>query len=132
MDLDAVRNSYARCLIKEGFIERFYEIFIDSNPGIRPLFEGTDFEQQINLLRQGLGYAFQFARGDDRAQQYMGQLRKSHGRSGRIGVEPKLYPYWVNAMMAAASEFDPQFTPELEREWRSVLGKATAFMKSGY
>ena len=111
---------------------RFYEIFIDSHPDIRPLFEKTDFDHQINLLRQGLGYAFRFARGEEKAQQYMDQLRESHGRMGRIRIEPKLYPYWVNAMVVAANEFDPQFTPALEREWRSVLGKATAYMRSGY
>lgn len=132
MDLDAVRNSYARCLMREGFAERFYEIFIDSHPSIRPMFENTDFELQINLLRQGLGYAFEFARGDSRAAAYMDTLRETHGRNGRVNVSPKWYPFWVNSMVIAANEFDPKFTPELEREWRSVLSKATAHMKTGY
>lgn len=132
MDLEAVRNSYARCLMHDDFIRRFYEIFIDSHPGIRGLFEKTDLEMQINLLRQGLGYAFEFARGSDRAKGYMDELRETHGREGRLSVEPRYYPYWVNSMVAAANECDPQFTTGLEKEWRNVLSKATAHMKSGY
>ena len=132
MDLDAVRNSYARCLMREDFVDRFYDIFIDSHPSIRPMFENTDFDLQINLLRQGLMYAFEFARGDKRANTYIEQLRESHGRHGRIKVQPKLYPFWVNSMVTAASQCDPEFNPRLEKEWRNVLSKATAHMKSGY
>lgn len=132
MDLDAVRNSYARCLMREGFIQRFYEIFIESHPSIRAMFEKTDFELQINLLRQGLGHAFEFARGNNLAEEHMGALRNSHSRAGRINVAPEYYSYWENSMVAAAGECDPKFTPTLEKEWRKVLGKATAHMKSGY
>lgn len=131
MDLDAVRNSYARCLMREDFIDRFYTIFIDSHPSIRPMFANTDFDAQINLLRQGLLCAFNFARGDDRAATSMDRFRESHGRTGRLKVAPKLYPFWVNSMVIAANECDPQFTPRLEREWRALLGKATAHMRSG-
>ena len=130
MDLDAVRNSYARCLMREDFIDRFYEIFIDSHPSIRPMFANTDFDAQINLLRQGLACAFRFARGDSGAATSMDRFRESHGRKGRIKVEPKLYPFWVNSMVTAANECDPQFTPQLETEWRTVLSKATVHMRS--
>ena len=132
MDLDAVRNSYARCLMRDDFIHRFYDIFIDSHPDIRPMFEETDFDLQVNLLRQGLGYAFQFARGDASAKNHLDKIRQSHSRAGQIKVEPGLYPYWIDSMVKAASECDPDFTPGLETAWRNALERATDHIKSGY
>ncbi|WP_440997815.1 globin [Arhodomonas sp. SL1] len=132
MPQDAVRNSYARCLLADGFIDRFYEHFIDSHPSIRPMFRDTDFTIQNNLLRQGLGFAFEYARGSDSAERHLQRIRRTHSREGRNPVPPELYGYWIESMIAAAAECDPQWDEHLEAAWRRMLEPAVEYIRRGY
>ena len=58
--IQEVEASYGRCLLKDGFLNRFYEIFMASHPDIRPMFAHTDFTAQIGLLRHGLNSVFMY------------------------------------------------------------------------
>jgi len=48
------RDSLSRCNEQPEFLERFYELFMDSSPDIRKKFENTDFEIQKKALRDSL------------------------------------------------------------------------------
>lgn len=34
-----------------------------------------------------------------------------------MNVTPDLYPIWVDCLMKTIAELDPEFSPELERQW---------------
>ena len=45
-DVEDVKQSFARCMIHGDMVGRFYDIFLESSPGIKPLFAKTDFDSQ--------------------------------------------------------------------------------------
>ena len=48
-----VLSSYGRCLLKRGFIERFYELFMASDDSIRALFARTDMSKVLRARAIG-------------------------------------------------------------------------------
>jgi hemoglobin-like flavoprotein len=129
--LRTVEVSYARCLNKNGFLNRFYEIFMASHPDVKPHFAHTDFNAQIQLLRHGLMSVFMFSENNPIGQKTLARIRETHKRT-RLNIAPPLYQHWADSLIKAVSEFDGQFNTELERSWRQVIQPATDYIKSGY
>jgi len=124
---DDLQASYGRCLRQGHFIERFYRRFMDSHPDIPPLFAGTDFSRQNLALRRGISSAIAHAAGSRLAERTMLAMAQVHGSRGRAPVPPGLYPYWVDSLVAAVAETDPEFTPRLGLRWRQAMETTTAF-----
>lgn len=123
-----VQRSFGRALINNPrLIDRFYEIFIDSHPAIRPLFRGTDFKHQTEVLKQGLNTAIMYAQGHPVAENTLRVLRKSHGRDG-MNIDRSLYKFWIESLIKTIAEADHRYTPDIEREWREVLQKTVDFI----
>ncbi len=118
-----LQQSYGRCLRNKNFIERFYEIFLASNPKIAPMFEKTDFQTQRLALRRGISVAITYAAGGTLVKRTMDQMADLHSRKGRVPVPPSLYTYWVDSLIEAINESDPEITPELTQRWRDGMSK---------
>lgn len=119
---DDLQQSYGRCLRDKNFITRFYEIFLASHPDIAPMFAKTDFRTQRMALRHGISAAILHASGSTLPKRTIDQMAKVHGREGRAPVSPELYPYWVDSLVQAVSEHDPEATPALLERWRQGMG----------
>ncbi|HEY0663734.1 MAG TPA: globin [Thiobacillaceae bacterium] len=122
---DDLQQSYGRCLRGKNFIERFYEIFLDSHPEIRPMFEKTDFQTQRMALRHGISAAISYASGSSLTKRTMDQMAAVHSRKGHAPVPPGLYPYWVDSLVQAVKEMDPDATPKLLSRWREGMSIVT-------
>jgi len=134
MDSEArmkVQTSFGRCLTHERFFDRFYEIFVASHPGIRPMFARTDMFRQKGLLRHGLMSALMYAESDLMAKACIDRIRESHGRS-RLNIRLELYRHWLVGIVQAVSDCDPEFMPALGRLWRGALLPAAECIQSGY
>jgi hemoglobin-like flavoprotein len=118
---DDLQTSYGRCLQHGHFIARFYEIFMDSHPDIRVMFKHTDFSKQNLALRRGISAAIAHAGGSTLTKRTIEQMACAHSRSGRVPVQPELYPYWTNSLLEAIREHDPEYSPALEQRWRKAL-----------
>lgn len=129
--MERVRSSFARCIITNGFIDRFYELFLASHPEIAPKFAKTNFDKQKGLLVQGILYALQFAGGNQAGEAGLTPIRKSHNRK-KLNIEPRFYRFWVDSLVKAISEKDYQYTYTLEYDWRNALKPVVEFMSSGY
>lgn len=116
-----LQQSYGRCLREKNFIERFYEIFLDSHPTIRPMFAQTDFQRQRMALRRGISAAISHAAGSSLSRFTTEQMAHAHSRRGHAPVPPELYPYWVDSLVQAVSETDPQANPQLIARWREGM-----------
>ena len=126
-----VKQSLGRCLLKGDIMSRFYEIFLDSHPDIRPKFTNTDFSKQKRLLRQGINFAIMFADDVEFARSRITRIRTSHSKAN-LNIPPHLYPYWKKSFIEAVSEIDPQFSPQLAKNWDSVLQKTIDYVIDGY
>lgn len=124
-NFDDLQQSYGRCLREKNFIERFYEIFLESHPAIRPMFDKTDFQTQRMALRHGISAAISYASGSSLTRRTVDQMAAAHSRSGHAPVSPELYPYWVDSLVQTVKEMDPQATPQLLSRWRQGMSVVT-------
>lgn len=122
---DDLQQSYGRCLIRKGFIERFYEIFMASHPDVAPMFAETDFQKQRLALRRGISVAIFHAAGSAVVARTCEQMAQVHSREGRSPVPPALYPYWVDSLLLAVREFDLEADPALLARWRKAMTAVT-------
>lgn len=59
------------------------------------------------------------------------KIAESHCKK-KWNISPSLYPFWVNSLMQAIKECDPQLTPAVEAEWRKVLKAGASYIAAGY
>ena len=123
-----VRESYRRC-ISSGIIATFYEIFLASDPSIKPMFAKTDFKAQHELLKAGIHLAILFADDQPVGINALKRLRETHG-SGKMNIPRKLYANWKASFLQAIEKTDPEFSPQVRRAWDSVLQKTIDYMTS--
>ncbi|MDX1444119.1 MAG: globin [Gammaproteobacteria bacterium] len=124
-----VQQSFQRCITKQGFLHRFYDIFMQSHPDVPSLFRNTDFNEQIKLLRHGLSSALMFAGGTNVGKSVLKRIGETHGRH-RMNVDPTLYPYWIDSLVVAVRETDPRCDEKLQGRWREALTIATDHIRS--
>ncbi len=125
-NFDDLQQSYGRCLREKNFIERFYEIFFASHPDIAAMFSKTDFNQQRFALRRGISVAIEHANGSRLAERTMNQMADTHSRNGRVPVAPPLYRHWVDSLVKAVAETDPQASEALLARWRKGMNKVVS------
>ncbi len=123
--------SFARVITDPRFLDRFYEIFAKSHPAIAPMFAATRMPQQKALFRTGLAMLLKFSEGNEFARQTLDRLAERHDRN-HLAIEPSLYAYWVDSLMATLKEFDLRWSPELERIWRQTVAQGVEYMKARY
>lgn len=127
--MSELSDSFGRCTVNAKFLDRFYEIFLASSPAIKPMFEKTDFAKQKALLRSGITSMIMYADNPEFAKTMLNRLGKSHGKEG-MNIDPNLYQYWIDSLVAAVKESDPKVTPAIEKEWRNAMRRGIDYMVS--
>ena len=123
------QQSYARCLRSADFFERFYEILLESDPAIPPMFAQTNFPRQRQLLKHGLGLLLSYGNKPDDA--LLERIAARHSRAA-LNTPPDLYPRFVDSLVQVVSERDPKFDGEIERAWRDIVEPGISFMQGRY
>jgi len=129
---DDLHQSYGRCLQSGPFIDRFYDIFLKSHPDVASAFANTDFDRQRRLLRRTLTNSIMFAAGSSIVTQEVDTMAEVHSQRGKAPVPPHLYGHWVQSLIAAIREHDPQITPALESRWEKAMGRIVGHFTSRY
>lgn len=127
---ETFRSSLLRCLSNLHFLERFYEEFIHSSPEVADAFANTNMERQKAMLNASLYQLMNFyGKNDEKARNYVQNLGAMHGAYGhRIPLH--LYDLWLDSLIVAVKESDPQFDPALEAIWREVMSEGIELMKA--
>jgi hemoglobin-like flavoprotein len=115
--------SYHRCAESGAFYTTFYAHLLASNPRIPPMFARTEFERQNRLLKHALGLLIIYAKRPNPAM-----LERIAQRHLEVGVTDDLYPSFIESLVLAVAEHDPDYTPELADAWRTALAPGIAFM----
>ncbi|MDA1139997.1 MAG: globin [Planctomycetota bacterium] len=129
---EGVWVSYGRCCLSDGFLDSFYEIFLDSSPEVRAKFAQTDFVQQKRALLKSLVFVIMFWKGQEFAKRAMEHLAATHGSKGPHKIAPYFYGLWLDSLIKAIRIHDDQFTDDLEASWRQVMQVGIEFMISRY
>lgn len=122
-------QSYGRCCASAAFFDDFYRTFLASSPEVRAKFERTDMPAQKLLLRQGILNLVLYARGLPPTK--LQALAASHSRD-KLNIEPHLYDYWLDALLATIATHDAAFDKEIDDAWRGILRKGIEVIQAGY
>lgn len=118
-----VHQSFNRCLQRRDFLRRFYTIFTATHPEVAERFRNTDWDQQVHLLRHGISASILHASGGSLGEHEIARLRESHGPKGH-DVPGWMYDEWLDSLVSALAETDPQWDEQLEARWREAMGIA--------
>ena len=127
--LSTFRSSLLRCLSNLHFLERFYSEFINSSPEVASVFSHTNMERQKAMLSASLYQLMNYyGSNDEKAKKYIQQLGAQHGVYGHK-IPLHLYDLWLESLITAVKESDPQFDPSLEAIWREVMTQGIDVIK---
>jgi hemoglobin-like flavoprotein len=124
-------ESLSRCLADGGFLDRFYELFVESSPEIAEKFRETDFERQKQALSSSLYVMVMALERQAPALAYLERIARRHGRQD-LDIRPGLYAVWLDCLVRAAKEYDPLFSKETEQLWRESMQFGIEFMQARY
>jgi hemoglobin-like flavoprotein len=135
MDPETLRTvdaSLQRCSREPRFLDLFYQRFLASSPKVQARFAGTDFERQKRALRGSLWMILLAAQDEEKGpERYLGSLADMHSaRHLEIGAE--LYDLWLDTLLAAVAECDPEHTPEVRAAWERVMMVGIHYMVTRY
>jgi len=130
-EISKVRLSYGRAISKRQFLGRFYELFIKSSPIVARKLAKTDIAKQQELLSQAVNMVILFPQGNKIAKNAIKRIRESHNRDG-LDIKPDYYKFWIDSLVMALAEHDPEFDDELEQAWRHVAQDAIDYIVEGY
>jgi len=125
--------SLKRCLVAPGFLDRFYELFLASSPEVQAKFEDTDFARQKRMVSDSFRIIEVLAESPPGsfAWSQMSEIARTHDRKHR-DIRPELYELWLDCLVKAVLEHDPEASPEIELAWRTVLAPGIEYMRSAY
>lgn len=129
--IHAVKQSYGRALGNPRLMADFYDTLMASHPGIAKMFANTDLQKQQLILKQSLSMAILFPQDNLIAKHAMEKVRKTHAHD-QLNIRPELYDYWLNSLLSVVKNSDPDFSPELEGQWRMILNHTLSYIKEGY
>ena len=125
-------HSLRRCNANPGFLDLFYETFLNSSPKIREKFANTDFERQKRLLHASF-YLILLASEDSEngPERYLEHLATRHSVHD-LNVGSDLYDLWLDSLLAVVRECDPEFDEVIEDSWEQVMGIGIDYLVRHY
>lgn len=129
-DKTLFKDSLARCVSNGAFLDRFYALFLGSSEQVRDKFKNTHLPNQKIILKASL-YIMETAADSATPPAALTELAKKHDRT-HYDIKPELYDIWLDCMVRAAKDSDPQFTAETESAWRNTMRPGVEVMKSLY
>ncbi|WP_018139595.1 MULTISPECIES: hypothetical protein [unclassified Thioalkalivibrio] len=115
-----VRASHDRCMRTDAFLRHFRLLLMAADPRIPEVFGDSEPTHQEHILNESVLAALDFAerRSDGRAPVHT--MAMVHGAHGRVPVAPALNDCWVEALIEAARDTDPEWQDELASRWRAA------------
>ncbi len=105
---------------------RFYERMFAVYPQVRPLFAGTDPQEQPRKLMATLSAVVAVVDRPDELLPMLDRLGRSHVD---YGVQPEQYPYVTASLLATlAEEFGSDWNAEVAETWSAALEFVSARM----
>lgn len=130
-DIAIFNDSFLRCQNKTGFLNHFYQLFLDSSEEVNKKFKNTDFDKQQMALKSSFYMMLLTIQGNARGQRYLEEIADLHS-SRRLNIKPEMYDLWLECLLKTVEEFDPLFDDQVRRVWRSLMSQGIRFMQSRY
>ena len=119
------------CQRRRRFLDRFYSLFIGASDEVRQKFAHTSMARQKQMLATSLYQMTSAIGGTGHALAALEGIAQIHSKK-RHDIRPELYDLWLECLLQAVRDFDPQCSAETERAWRAVMGYGIEFLKQRY
>lgn len=130
--LERFDESLRRCNTHPAFLDRFYDKFLTSSPKVREKFTHTDFVRQQRALRASLHLMPLAAEDPENGPaRYLRDLALHHSQT-QLNIGAELYDLWLDSLLEAVQECDPEFTPEVAAAWEEVMMVGIQYMLKKY
>ena len=131
--VETFRASLGRCQAAPSFLQDFYNLFIASSAEVREKFKHTEFAKQTRILSDSLYIMAVAAESGPEGVEWkeLDRLAARHAH-GDLDVRPSLYDTWLDCLLEAARQHDPQFSAEVEDAWRHTLAPGIERLRSQY
>ena len=125
--LPIAKASLARCM-STNMIDLFYEAML-GEPAIRKVFEQGqhNIEEIKQKVVDTLVFLLANAADPELLRPRLERLASMHSRSGEA-VHPLLYRHFIQAMLQALAESDPEFSDEVKKAWLHILPVPVRFL----
>ena len=125
--------SLNRCLATPDFLHRFYDRFTETSEEVRNKFRKTEFPRQTRVLADSLYALAVAAQGTSEGMGWheLDRLAELHDRR-HLDIRPELYDTWLECLISAVREFDPEMSSDVESAWRRTLAIGIERMRSRY
>jgi len=102
------------------------------SPKIKEKFAHTDFARQNIALRESLKAMSLAARNPKTGpERLLSRLAERHStRDLNIGAE--FYDLWLDSLLAAVKECDPDYNPEIREAWEKVMMVGISYLLAHY
>lgn len=122
------RASFERCAESPEFIPAFYGNLFAALPEAEPMFADTVLAKQHKLIAHAIKILLIIPDPPPPEPTLLTRLAKKHGQA-ELAIDPAWYPVFLDCLVATASQFDSEFTPELEAAWREALQPGMDYMR---
>lgn len=123
--------SLQRCTSDARFLQRFYQLFLQSSSDIAERFDGVDLSRQASVLKASLYYMLRAASGFTEGMQHLRDIASSHDRKG-YDIQPGWYDLWLEALLTAVSLTDPHHDDTIRAAWTESLTPCIDAMRSAW
>lgn len=124
---DIFNDSYDYVLDHEHqFYDMFYHNFIQTSSLVGMVFENTDMENQVDMLKKAVAHMVTFC-VTKKASKYLVSIALMH--KYKIKVSPRLYDDFMSAIITTIAQFYPRYDQKCAIAWRITFAPGIEFMK---
>jgi truncated hemoglobin YjbI len=106
------------------FFESFYRHFL-KDQAIADAFSQTDMNRQVSMLRKSFFHLVAFYVSHEPSAELERVARIHQG----LGIDSSYYDLWLDALVDAVREFDPECDETTELAWRLALTPGLTYMR---
>lgn len=130
LNVNLLRSSFELVVENSPTITtRFYEIFFERYPQVRPMFSTRSSDQQAKMLTQALVAVVDHLEDAPWLQQTLGAMGQKHVG---YGVKDEMYNWVGECLLAALAEAaGAAWTDEVAQAWTDAYGAITSLMLAG-
>ena len=106
------------------FFESFYRHFLEDKR-IADAFSRTDMNRQVSMLRKSFFHLVAFYVSHEPSAE-LARIAQVHQK---LGIDSSYYDLWLDALVSAVREFDPECDQATELAWRWALTPGLTYMR---
>lgn len=129
LDVALLRSSFDLVIERQPQLtSRFYEIFFERYPQVRPMFSRSG-PAQAEMLQRALVAVIEHVEDASWLQETLGAMGKKHVD---YGVTFEMYDWVVSCLLAAMAEAaGDDWSPSVQGAWNGALAAVSGLMKAG-